>query len=224
MDLYRRYTRFFIEDLEMIEKYRDEIERVGATHAVAEFWIDTLFYEVDFRNSENLHRIQERATGSHNEVNWEIIKDILEAADVNKIKRVAKPQKPIVPPKDPCSNHYPKQDIAIYKRSPRFGLPLPIIRQIYQNAEYEILQKLYYTCKYFFAVRPEIICHRLFMTVHFQNGSKFIDQSLYVTRGFTQYHLFKGMIITEGIEGHSDSFESARLMRKKFKNLRPAWE
>ena len=206
----------------MVEKYRDEIERIGATHAVAEFWIDTLFYEVDFRNSENFHRVLEQATGSRNEGNLEISKDILDAADVNKIKRVAKPPSSIVPPKGPCSTHYPKRDIAIYKRAPRFGLPLPIIRHIYQNTGYEVLQKLYYTCKYFFAVRPELICHRLFITAHFQNMSKFIDQSLYVTRGFTQYHLFEGMIITEEIRGYSSTTESAREMRKKFKNLRPA--
>uniref|UniRef100_A0AC34FHW1 Uncharacterized protein n=1 Tax=Panagrolaimus sp. ES5 TaxID=591445 RepID=A0AC34FHW1_9BILA len=47
LNAYRRYTRFFIEDKETVEEYRNEIERISKTKIpVAEFWIDTILYEM----------------------------------------------------------------------------------------------------------------------------------------------------------------------------------
>uniref|UniRef100_A0AC35FZY5 Uncharacterized protein n=1 Tax=Panagrolaimus sp. PS1159 TaxID=55785 RepID=A0AC35FZY5_9BILA len=47
LNIYRRYIRFFIGDLKMIEEYRNEIERIGFDEDVTDFWIDTIEFEID---------------------------------------------------------------------------------------------------------------------------------------------------------------------------------
>uniref|UniRef100_A0AC34FJ61 Uncharacterized protein n=1 Tax=Panagrolaimus sp. ES5 TaxID=591445 RepID=A0AC34FJ61_9BILA len=65
LDTYANYCRFFIEDSEMIEEYRLEIERIGQTSIpVSKWWIDTIKYETHFGNLESSYAILERALKS----------------------------------------------------------------------------------------------------------------------------------------------------------------
>uniref|UniRef100_A0AC35GAU7 Suppressor of forked domain-containing protein n=1 Tax=Panagrolaimus sp. PS1159 TaxID=55785 RepID=A0AC35GAU7_9BILA len=48
LEVYLRYCRFFISDIEMVKKYRNEIERIGKLEAVSVFWIDTIEWELEF--------------------------------------------------------------------------------------------------------------------------------------------------------------------------------
>uniref|UniRef100_A0AC34G617 Uncharacterized protein n=1 Tax=Panagrolaimus sp. ES5 TaxID=591445 RepID=A0AC34G617_9BILA len=53
LDIFRRYCRLFISDIEMGEKYRKEIEKSGNLYT--EFWYDTITFELDFGDFETAH-------------------------------------------------------------------------------------------------------------------------------------------------------------------------
>uniref|UniRef100_A0A914QHS8 Uncharacterized protein n=1 Tax=Panagrolaimus davidi TaxID=227884 RepID=A0A914QHS8_9BILA len=63
LNLYRRYTRFYIEDKQMVEEYRNEIDRISKISKipVSEFWIDTILYEFDFGTKDTAKKIFARA-------------------------------------------------------------------------------------------------------------------------------------------------------------------
>uniref|UniRef100_A0A914PWQ0 F-box domain-containing protein n=1 Tax=Panagrolaimus davidi TaxID=227884 RepID=A0A914PWQ0_9BILA len=61
LNIYRRYIRFFIGDLKMIEEYRNEIERIGFDEDVTDFWIDTIEFEIDQCGLKYAEEIFDRA-------------------------------------------------------------------------------------------------------------------------------------------------------------------
>uniref|UniRef100_A0AC34F3C2 F-box domain-containing protein n=1 Tax=Panagrolaimus sp. ES5 TaxID=591445 RepID=A0AC34F3C2_9BILA len=61
LSIYRRYIRFFIGDLAMIEEYRAEIERIGETEDVSDFWVDTIEFELEISGLKFAEKIFDRA-------------------------------------------------------------------------------------------------------------------------------------------------------------------
>ena len=62
LNLYRRFNRFFIGDLGMLEEYHCEIEKVGYEGIdVSDFWVETIEFEFQRCGLESAEKLLERA-------------------------------------------------------------------------------------------------------------------------------------------------------------------
>uniref|UniRef100_A0A914QF35 Uncharacterized protein n=1 Tax=Panagrolaimus davidi TaxID=227884 RepID=A0A914QF35_9BILA len=189
LNIYCRYTRFFIEDKEKVEKYRNEIERISKIPLpVSEFWIDTILYEFDFGTKESALKILKRALAFSNSSVDLKIEDILSPTDYFE---VLKKMDPVLipkidffdtleaPHKSPISCFYPRNQIPTLKKTQNFSIPRTIIYYFTQNIKFNhrMLQKLYNSCKYFFAIQSTPICYRLVLG---WKESKYDEQSLFL--------------------------------------------
>uniref|UniRef100_A0A914ZDA7 Uncharacterized protein n=1 Tax=Panagrolaimus superbus TaxID=310955 RepID=A0A914ZDA7_9BILA len=179
----------------MIEKYRSEIERISKIPLpVSQFWIDTILYEYDFGTKETALNILKRALpiSAQCSINAEIqnfplfsTKFFKILKNTDQLQNTTLSEKEDVenlkaPRKSPISCFYPKTEIEALKKSQKFSFHKTIIFYITQNIKcnHRILQKLFNSCKYFFAVQPTPICYRL--VLGWREASKYIEQSLFL--------------------------------------------
>uniref|UniRef100_A0A914P3G3 Uncharacterized protein n=1 Tax=Panagrolaimus davidi TaxID=227884 RepID=A0A914P3G3_9BILA len=203
---YRMYTRLYIEDKQMVEKYRSEIERISKIPmAVAEFWIDTILYELDFGSKKSaievLKRVLNSAVPKHNyfivenpTFSFHYFFGIIQNTNANVHSKKEDFLK--VSKKLPISCYFPRNQIAALKKSQNFSIPRTFVYYITQSIKFnhQILQKLFNLCKYFFAVQPTPLCYRLVLGC--RKSSKYRGQSLFLNNKDLDFKGLDNLYIT----------------------------
>uniref|UniRef100_A0AC35ETY6 Uncharacterized protein n=1 Tax=Panagrolaimus sp. PS1159 TaxID=55785 RepID=A0AC35ETY6_9BILA len=182
LEVYLRYCRFFISDIEMIKEYRNEIERIEKLQAVSIFWIDTIEWELDFGDLEIAQTLLSKITGNESVIpKLTTTENFANVLNKYKIKKCIKQK--FIPKKllseensvfiNKLNEHFgiPSKRLRIQKPArcyfkeskfyQSFSIPSFIAKYITNNANSALLSKLHQSSKYFFSTLPVPVCHRL---------------------------------------------------------------
>uniref|UniRef100_A0AC34FQU1 F-box domain-containing protein n=1 Tax=Panagrolaimus sp. ES5 TaxID=591445 RepID=A0AC34FQU1_9BILA len=128
--IYFKYCRFFMDDSEMIEKYKEEMAKYGPLSSKHEFTWHNWF---DFEKTDKSTDAVEKE----------------ESKNLNVDKKEAKTFD-----KNLCKNFFANNTVQ------NFPFQYSLISYILNNASHRVLRKLFQTCKYFFTQKQILICYR----------------------------------------------------------------
>uniref|UniRef100_A0AC34FA16 Uncharacterized protein n=1 Tax=Panagrolaimus sp. ES5 TaxID=591445 RepID=A0AC34FA16_9BILA len=202
----KHYTRFFIEDTEMVTEYREKIKDSAKILNSVSFWMaDTIDWEFkygdekfaytmleDYLNTISMYEefklprtcldqlynyfsifqidLNKFHTVSSNLMQiFSVFEEWKTSADVDEIERKLYNKNNKVTVIFANFDNTLKQD---------FDFPTPMLRHALKNISLTLLQKLYQSCKYFFAIFKIPLCYRLVV-----GGSKtqYYEQSLQIS-------------------------------------------
>uniref|UniRef100_A0AC34GXD6 F-box domain-containing protein n=1 Tax=Panagrolaimus sp. ES5 TaxID=591445 RepID=A0AC34GXD6_9BILA len=180
LDVYSRYCRLFIDDLEMRKQYQNEIENIEKTKFDVKTWkIDLIKIENDFGSAESALKLMKNYFGKHLEGNLEVKLKLTESeSDVENLTGLVFPEYAI----DETGFSPFRTTIAVsfeIKTNQIFGLPSNLIYSILQKCNPIQLQKFHSSSKQLYLMTNIRICHRCEFN-DFETTVSF-EQSLFIS-------------------------------------------
>uniref|UniRef100_A0A914PHA8 Uncharacterized protein n=1 Tax=Panagrolaimus davidi TaxID=227884 RepID=A0A914PHA8_9BILA len=223
---YKCCTRLFIEDKELVEQYRAEIiEAAKNEYHVGGLVSDTILWEQQFGDIKNLKPFIENVVSNVTKKGFKLKKCSSEifsnlvsncAYQIDHLQRLrvelveaesffdefAAPK--ILIAKRRCIEE--EEERCIHPNfneflKQNFDLSGPIIHHILKNASPAVLQKLYQTCKYFYAKSKIPLCYRLILgdpeksndykSRYYEQSLQFAEKDMYNERFFDLFKRIK---------------------------------
>uniref|UniRef100_A0A914QHN3 Uncharacterized protein n=1 Tax=Panagrolaimus davidi TaxID=227884 RepID=A0A914QHN3_9BILA len=187
LETYSKYCRFFMDDKEMKEKYKEDTIEYGPIdlpwNNLFEFevkgyktYVATLiqgmkaavlkFSSYFWPNLKHTLSLSFSSSSSSSDDD-DFIKSSSEESDSSEDESSTVEKKEV--DKNLCLTFYDTY------QSQQFALPKPTILYILMHANHRVLRKLFASCKYFFTKRRTPICYSLVIK---ENGTKFDDENL----------------------------------------------
>uniref|UniRef100_A0AC34G2L9 Uncharacterized protein n=1 Tax=Panagrolaimus sp. ES5 TaxID=591445 RepID=A0AC34G2L9_9BILA len=200
---YSKYCRFFLDDFEMKAKYETEMKEYGP---VKLSWANLFEFEKGFlldqneNGKSNENSGETNAEGSNESGEFEDSDEAIQndenqegqnVKDVtNKIASCEIYSRPL---KDICAEF----DVTVINQ--KFSMSKPIIKYLLENADHMVLQKLFKTCKYFFAKKLTPLCYRFRCRdydVEFPSGILFANENLLFVGKDCDTEILKNIVIS----------------------------
>uniref|UniRef100_A0A914QYR9 DUF38 domain-containing protein n=1 Tax=Panagrolaimus davidi TaxID=227884 RepID=A0A914QYR9_9BILA len=176
LKLYSKYCRFFLDDTEMKKEYKEAMLKYENINIQ---WDNLLEFEVtngvEEDNKEgdiDLESVEDESMDGENDVTGVEMKKVLPLD------------------KKLCAAYYDTY------QNQYFAFHESIIRYILENANHQVLRKLFSSCKHFYFKKQTPICYRL--QVHFEETYK--NESLFLHHSSNQDLFVKKMFITGSIK------------------------
>ena len=201
LDVYSRYCRLCFDDLEMRNKYREEIDRIKALEIDVKKWeVDSVKLEMDFGSTESALALMKRYFGAL------VVEDQFEAA-LKEMESKVDTQRDLK-----IFDFRSKFEIRLQKRtskkvafqissSQNFAFQLSLLYYILKNSNSRMLQKLYGATKWFYAFMKTPVCRRLEIlpfeaTVSYQEALFVAEKDLHII-DISKLHLSNTLFIDE---------------------------
>uniref|UniRef100_A0A914QBH8 Uncharacterized protein n=1 Tax=Panagrolaimus davidi TaxID=227884 RepID=A0A914QBH8_9BILA len=197
LKVYKCCIRIFIKNKELVKEYQKEIENAAKLSInVGKFFSDTIKWEEQFGNKESLKPFIEKVVSIVTKKPFistkRGFKKLLSGCG-RQINQIETCQEKLQKSKSFFDGLSAKRNLLIAKRTKKrqekrclypnfenfakqnFNFSGPIIRYISKNASSAVLQKLYESCKYFYAKSKIPLCYRLLISTY---KTKYYQQSL----------------------------------------------
>uniref|UniRef100_A0A914PWG2 Uncharacterized protein n=1 Tax=Panagrolaimus davidi TaxID=227884 RepID=A0A914PWG2_9BILA len=172
LEIFSKYCRLFLDDDEMKEMYKADLNEYGP---IILPWNNLFDFEI-VKDSDCLNPciyVMKSFEDDYKKILYEEDKQKKELLD----KRL-------------CENFYDTYYVQ------NFDLPKPLILYILENANHQILRKLFSSCKYFYFKKPIPICYRLTTDLYSQYFDK---ECLALIFSSNQELYIKNMFITGSV-------------------------
>ena len=182
LHVYSKYCRFFLDDSEMKEKYKAEMEVFGPIKLP---W-------------KNLFDFEEAAQEVVHESSED--RDAKQRAESKKWQAKLDTLYPASPARDAFDKNLPKRFYETFKLQ-AFALPKPIIWYILQHGVgHGLLKNLHISCKHFFILKPTPICYSLGLKRKESDWViRFRDDSMELNSADETMNLFKNLHLTTSL-------------------------
>uniref|UniRef100_A0AC35GXI6 DUF38 domain-containing protein n=1 Tax=Panagrolaimus sp. PS1159 TaxID=55785 RepID=A0AC35GXI6_9BILA len=166
LKLYSYYCRFFLDDTEMKKEYKEAMLKYEHINIqwdnLLEFEVrngveednkegDVDLESVDYESDVDLESVEDESMDNESNVDLESVEDESMDDDESDVE-----MKEVLPlDKKLCTSFYDTY------QNQYFAFQEPIIRYILENANHQVLRKLFSSCKYFYFKRQTPICYRL---------------------------------------------------------------
>uniref|UniRef100_A0AC34F2W6 Uncharacterized protein n=1 Tax=Panagrolaimus sp. ES5 TaxID=591445 RepID=A0AC34F2W6_9BILA len=186
---YSKYCRFFMDDLEMKEKYQNEMKNYGGSMKLP--WRNLFEFEKALVQNENNTVTEKYGDTVNSEFNEVVQND--ENQDVQNAVATSQSSNSDIkfrPLKDICAE-FRDSSISQY-------FSLPIMYYIRENADHMVLRKLFHSCKYFFLKKSTPICYAFycFCRPEYQSGTTFDNEKLQCVNEACKPEVLKNLYIT----------------------------
>uniref|UniRef100_A0A914PMX7 Uncharacterized protein n=1 Tax=Panagrolaimus davidi TaxID=227884 RepID=A0A914PMX7_9BILA len=188
LQVYSKYCRFFISDLEMREKYRTLVYELGPVKVPWEnpFEFETMDEKRVLNINENYG---DEILQSENEP-FVIVENAM--MDLGKLS------------KEFFENSSPQN----------FSFINPVIRYILDNANHILLRKLYQSCKYFYAKKQVPICFRFETGIPLDSirNFKYDEETFQLALPFENYNMLEMYYITTVFRSFNNEWNDCRML------------
>uniref|UniRef100_A0AC35FF79 DUF38 domain-containing protein n=1 Tax=Panagrolaimus sp. PS1159 TaxID=55785 RepID=A0AC35FF79_9BILA len=200
---YSKYCRFFLDDLEMKEKYKKEYEEYGPVHLP---WDNLFDFEAvneadeEMEDNEDLDDISDDDM-EDDEEDYDSFDDDMDYDDEDEIG-ISESDMEASPPFQAIAVNFYKT-----MKTQKFALSKPIMDYILENADHLVLRKLFKSCKFFFAKKKTPICYYFKIT-----GSKtsFFNEKLALKRSSDSKNLLNNTYVTTTFECVVSKYDKVR--------------
>ena len=217
LNVYSRFCRLFIDNSNIRNDFRNEIERMQSLgHRVAKWWADTIQFECDFDSAKEARQVLKRAMEAQViepelmefakafEQQWENLSEVkrneagLYLQPLN--AETATPGEHMDFKTERFFNGF--SDLYTFEEplGQHYSIPNTAIFHILNNADAALLRKLFGLCKAIFAKFKIVLCHDLHINFKFRGSSPcgstllldniynlYVTNSLYVASGPRNY-------------------------------------
>uniref|UniRef100_A0AC34F5N0 Uncharacterized protein n=1 Tax=Panagrolaimus sp. ES5 TaxID=591445 RepID=A0AC34F5N0_9BILA len=190
---YSKYCRFFLDDLEMKEKYRNEMKSYGRPIKLP--WRNLFEFEKALDSNENntvTEKYGDTVYAKSNEVVQNDENQVFQNVDAT--TQSSESEITCRPLKDICAEFF---DTSICQN---FSLPKSIMYYIREKADHMVLRKLYQSCKYFFVKKSVPICYAFFSYKTYfhdtENKTSFDNEKLECVNEVCKPEVLKNLYIT----------------------------
>uniref|UniRef100_A0AC35EUT2 Uncharacterized protein n=1 Tax=Panagrolaimus sp. PS1159 TaxID=55785 RepID=A0AC35EUT2_9BILA len=173
LELYSKYCLFFLDDTEMKKEYKEAM----------------LKYEHRYIQGDNLFEFKVTNEVEEDNKDGDVVVESIEDKSMDDDENDVETKEVLPLDEKLCSSFYDTY------QNQYFAFQEPIIRYILENANHQVLRKLFSSCKYFYFKKQTPICYRL----HVCSREAYENESLFLRHSSNQDLFVKKMFITGGI-------------------------